>query len=184
MAHAACRPLACVLPGLPVAQGDIVGLGDVVGLDGSEPQAQALASLPQQLEGVGGGALRGGALRISPVFLDEVGLQGCGDFVGRLQRVVDSPVPCSVVNHGASIAPLRASGVLGTLQTYLLVVDDVLPPWRRDRLSQPGRLTVMRRTPATGHPRGLCLPPEHGDLVTEDQDLGPAGLRPARKSLA
>ena len=91
-----------------VAQGDLVGLGDVVGLDGSESHAQALASLPQQLEGVGGGALRGGALRISPVFLDEVGLQGCGDFVGRLQRVVDGPVPCSVVNHGASIAPLRA----------------------------------------------------------------------------
>jgi hypothetical protein len=43
-----------------------------------------------------------------------VGLQGCGDFVGRFQRVVDGPVPCSVVNHGASIAPLRASGVLGT----------------------------------------------------------------------
>ncbi len=97
-----------------VALGDLVGLGDVVGLDGSESHAQALASLPQQLEGVGGGALRGGALRISPVFLDEMNLQGCGDFVGRLQRVVDGPVPCSVVNHGASIAPLRASVVLGT----------------------------------------------------------------------
>ena len=103
-----------MLPGLSVAQGDFVGLGDVVGLDGSESHAQALASLSQQLEGVGGGALRGGALRISPVFLDEMGLQGCSDFVGRLQRVVDGPVPCSVVNHGASIAPLRASGVLGS----------------------------------------------------------------------
>ena len=40
------------------------------------PPAQVLASLPQQLEGVGGGALWGGVLRISPVFLDEVGLQG------------------------------------------------------------------------------------------------------------
>jgi hypothetical protein len=30
-----------------------------------------------------------------------VGLQGCGDFVGRLQRVVDGPIPCSVVTHGA-----------------------------------------------------------------------------------
>jgi len=103
-----------MLPGLPVAQGDLVGLGDVVGLDGPQPHAQVLTSLPQQLEGVGGAALRGGALRISPVFLDEVGLQGCGDFVGRLQRVVDGPVPCSVVNHGASIAPLRASAVLET----------------------------------------------------------------------
>ena len=90
-----------------VAQGDLVGLGDMVGLDGPESCAQALAGLPQQLEGVGSGALRSGALRISPVFLDEVGLQGCGDFVGCLQRVVDGPVPCSVVNHGVSIARLR-----------------------------------------------------------------------------
>jgi hypothetical protein len=87
-----------------IAQGDLVGLGDVVGLDGSQPLAQALASLPQQLKGVGGGALRGGAFWISPVFFDEVGLQGCGDFVGRLQRVVDGPVPCGVVNHAASMA--------------------------------------------------------------------------------
>jgi hypothetical protein len=32
-----------------IAQGDLVGLGDVVGLDGSQPLAQALAGLPQQL---------------------------------------------------------------------------------------------------------------------------------------
>jgi hypothetical protein len=67
-----------------VAQGDLVGLGDVVGLDGPQSLAKAFASLAQQLEGVGGRALWGGALRISPVFFDEVGLQGCGDFVGRL----------------------------------------------------------------------------------------------------
>src|SRR6266571_4050704 len=107
---AASGTLTCALPGLPVAQGDLVGLGDVVGLDGSQSLAQAFARLPQQLEGVGGGALRGGALRISPVFLDEMGLQGCGDFVGCLQRVVDGPVPCCVVNHVASIARQRASG--------------------------------------------------------------------------
>jgi len=90
---------------LRVAQGDLIGLGYVVGLDGSQPLAQALASLPQQLEGIGGGTLRGAALRVGPVFLDEVGLQGGGDFVGRLQRVIDGPVPCYVVNHAASIAP-------------------------------------------------------------------------------
>ena len=73
---------------LSVAQGDLVGLGDVVGLDGPESHAHALASLPQQREGVGGGALRGDALRISPVFLDEMGLKGGSDFVGCLQRVV------------------------------------------------------------------------------------------------
>src|SRR5579862_7246118 len=92
-----------------VAQGDLVGLGDVVGLDGPESCAQPLAGLPQQLKGVGRGALRGGTLRISPVFLDEMGLQGGGDFVGRLQRVVDGPIPRSVVNHRVSIAPPRAS---------------------------------------------------------------------------
>jgi hypothetical protein len=33
-----------------VAQGDLVGLGDVVGLDGSQSLAKALASLPQELD--------------------------------------------------------------------------------------------------------------------------------------
>jgi hypothetical protein len=37
------------------------------------------------------------------MLLDEVSLKGRGDFVGRLQRVVDGPVPCGVVNHVASI---------------------------------------------------------------------------------
>jgi hypothetical protein len=81
-ASAACRTLASALSATLGAQGDFVGLGDVVGLDGPESCAQAFAGLPQQLEGVGGGALRGGTLRISPVFLGEVGLQGCGDFAG------------------------------------------------------------------------------------------------------
>jgi len=42
-APAMCRTLACALL---VAQGDLVGLGDVVGLDGPESCAQALAGLP------------------------------------------------------------------------------------------------------------------------------------------
>src|SRR5580700_3920488 len=96
------------LPRLPVAQGDVVRLGDLVGLDGPEPLAQALAGLPKQLEGIGGRARRRGTLRIGPVFFDEVGLQGCGDFVGRLQRVVDGPVPCCVFNHAASIPSQRS----------------------------------------------------------------------------
>jgi hypothetical protein len=32
-----------------------------------------------------------------------VRLKCCSDFVCRLQRVVDGPVPCGVVNHTASI---------------------------------------------------------------------------------
>jgi hypothetical protein len=33
-----------------------------------------------------------------------VRLERCRDFVRRLQRVVDGPIPCSVVNHVASIS--------------------------------------------------------------------------------
>ena len=76
----------------------------MVCLDGPQSLPYALASLPQQLEGVAGRTLRGGTLWVSPVFLDEVSLEGCRDFVGRLQGVVDGPVPRGVVNHVASIA--------------------------------------------------------------------------------
>ena len=84
--------------------GDPVGLGDAIGLDGPESLSQMLPSLPEQLERVARSARRSGALRISSVFLNEVSLECCRDFVRRLQRVVDGPVPCSVVNHVASIA--------------------------------------------------------------------------------
>jgi hypothetical protein len=59
--NAACRmPHAYLrVAWLSVAQGDLVGLGDVVGLDGPQPHAQVLTSLPQQLEGVGGGGSAG-----------------------------------------------------------------------------------------------------------------------------
>jgi len=46
--------------------------------------AETLASLPQELERVGEGALRSGALRISVVLLGEVCLKGRSDFVGGL----------------------------------------------------------------------------------------------------
>src|ERR1700759_3013584 len=88
---------------LLVTQGDPVGFGDAVGIDGPQSLAQPLTSLAQELERVGGGVLRGGAVRVRPVFLDEVGLQRGSDFVGRLQRVVNGPVPCDVVYHAASI---------------------------------------------------------------------------------
>ena len=100
------------------AEGYLVGVGDVVGLDGSQAQPQALASLPQQLEGVGRGTLRGGALRISAVFLDEMSLQSGGDLVDRLQRVIDSPVSCCVVNHAASI-PCPPGHGRGTERSHL-----------------------------------------------------------------
>lgn len=61
----------------------------MVGLDGAQPPAQTLPGLPQQPERDGGRALRGGALRISAVLLDEMGLQGRGHFIRRLQRLVD-----------------------------------------------------------------------------------------------
>src|SRR5207253_2840124 len=55
------------LAGSWVPQRDPVRPGDAAGLDGSQSLAQTLASLPQELERVGEGALRGGALRISLV---------------------------------------------------------------------------------------------------------------------
>jgi hypothetical protein len=64
---------------------------------------QALTGLPQQRERVGGRAPRGSPIRVSAVLLDQVRLKRGGDFVGRLQHVVDGPVPCGVVNHGPSI---------------------------------------------------------------------------------
>src|ERR1700730_2378879 len=131
-----------------VAQGDLVGLGDVVGLDGPESCAEALASLPQQLEGVGGGALRGGTLRTSPVFLDEVGMQGCGDFYDRLQRVLDGPIPPSVVNHRVSIAPPRVSGPRGTRATlcfWPVPRSACSGTARRDRQRPAGRRIVSWR---------------------------------------
>ena len=63
------------------------------------PPAQVLASVPQQLEGVGGGLCGAAPSGSAPVFLDEVGLHGCGDFVGGLQHVVAVPIARSVVNH-------------------------------------------------------------------------------------
>jgi hypothetical protein len=53
--------------------------------------------------------LRGSALRVSTVLLNEVSLKGCGDLVGRLERVVNSQVPCGVVNHTVSIAATGGS---------------------------------------------------------------------------
>jgi hypothetical protein len=65
-----------------------------------EDVTQTLAGLPQEFEGVGGGALRGSAIRISAMLLDEVRLKRCSDFVCRLQRMVDGPVPCGVQRRG------------------------------------------------------------------------------------
>jgi hypothetical protein len=85
------------------AQGDPVRSGDTVRLDGPQSFTEALPGLPQQLEGVGGGVLRSGTIGISPVLLDEMCLKGGSDFVGCLQRVVNSAIPRGVVNHTASI---------------------------------------------------------------------------------
>jgi hypothetical protein len=39
-----------------------------------------------------------------------MGLQGGGNLVDRLQRVIDGPVSCCVVNHAASIPCPRGHG--------------------------------------------------------------------------
>jgi hypothetical protein len=100
---------------LLVAQRDPVRPGDVIGLNRPQSLTKALASLSQQLERVRGGILGSAAIRISPVLLDEVSLKSRGDFIGRLQRLVDGPVPCGVVNHVASIprSPRIATMIAG-----------------------------------------------------------------------
>ena len=69
---------------LAAAQRDVVGLGDGVGRYGPEPFADTLPSLPEKLERVGERTLRGGALRISLVLFEEMGLEGGSDFVDAL----------------------------------------------------------------------------------------------------
>jgi hypothetical protein len=97
------RDHAGAQPRLSVAQRDLVRFGDLIRLNRSQPFTEALASLSQQNERVGGGTLGGAAIRISAMLLDEVSLNGCGDFVGRLQGVVDGQIPRGVVNHGANL---------------------------------------------------------------------------------
>jgi hypothetical protein len=93
--------------GLLIAQRDVVRRGDVVSLDSAKSFAKTLASLPKKLERVGECALRSGALQISFVLFEEVGLEGRSHFVDRLERVVDGQLPSVVVNHTASIPRSR-----------------------------------------------------------------------------
>ena len=93
-----CGSGIAVSRGSGVASRDLVALGDTVGFDSSQSFTQALTGLPQELERVGGRALRGSPIQVSAVLLDQVRLKRRGDFVGRLQRVIDGPVPCGVVN--------------------------------------------------------------------------------------
>src|SRR6266516_5026869 len=101
------------LAGLWVAQRDPVRLTDAAGLDGSQSLAETLTSLPQELNRVGEGALRGGALRISLVLFDQVRLKGRRDLVGRLERLIDGPFPRAVVHHAAIIPRGRPSNEPG-----------------------------------------------------------------------
>jgi hypothetical protein len=101
-------------PGPLVAQRDLVGFGDGVGLDGSEPSAEALAGLAQELERVGRGTRRGSAFRVGPMLFDQMRLQGRGDFIGRLERMVDGLVPRRVVNHAANVNTLPGARVAKT----------------------------------------------------------------------
>src|SRR3984957_9664773 len=87
-----------------VAQGDPIRLGDVICLDRAPSFAQPFAALPQRVARVDRSPLGGAALGSFPGFFDEVCLQGRRYFVRGLQRVVDRPVPCVVVNHEVSIS--------------------------------------------------------------------------------
>jgi hypothetical protein len=95
------------------AQGDRVRPGDAVSPDGPQSVAEALPGLPEELEGVGGGVLSSGPVGISAVLFNEVRLKGGSDFIGCLQRLVNSPVTCGVVNHAASIPATRRHHIAG-----------------------------------------------------------------------
>ena len=82
----------------------MVGFGDDVRLDGSESMAKALASLPQEIERVGGGTPRSSALWIGPMLFDEMRLKSSSDFIGSLKGMVDSLVAGSVVNHAGNVS--------------------------------------------------------------------------------
>jgi hypothetical protein len=71
------------LSGPLVAHGGVVGFRDDVRIDGSEPLAEALASLPQEVERVRGGTM-GAVLWVRSMLLDEMRLKGRGDFIRRL----------------------------------------------------------------------------------------------------
>src|SRR6266576_5404682 len=70
---------------------------------GSQSLAETLASLPQELERGGEGALRSGALRIGVVLFDEACLKSRSDFGGRLERLIDGLFPRDAVNPLAGI---------------------------------------------------------------------------------
>ena len=74
---------------------------------GSQSLAETLASLPQELERGGEGALRSGALRIGVVLFDEACLKSRSDFGGRLDRLIDGPVPTRCRRLLASIPRSR-----------------------------------------------------------------------------
>jgi hypothetical protein len=124
------------------------------------PWPRPLASLPQELKRVGEGAARSGALWISLVLFDQVCLKGRSDFVGRLERLIDGPLPRDVVHHAA-----------------------IIPRGRR-RLRWPDQ-ELSRRRPAPVEPH--VLSPEAPAAVAVRARLGGGGRRswpPRRPVLA
>ena len=154
------------------AQGDVVGFGDGVGLDRSEPVAKALASLPEQIEGVGGRTPRGRAVWVGAVLLDEVRLKSRGDFIGSLERLVDCLVPSSVIDHTANVntrrdAPPRdyTSRMAGHHERVdtkdgsirRRVMDD---PWQDPSTFLHIHSVLARRINSGEYPAGAKLPTE------------------------
>jgi hypothetical protein len=134
------------LAGSWVAQRDLARLADVASLDGSQSLAETLAGLPQELQRVGEGALRSGALRISLVLFDQVRLKSRSDFIGRHERLINGPVPRDVVHHAAIIPRGRPSQrVPGTERSQLR--GPHMPTERRTRIDAPGQ---------PGSHRGRC----------------------------
>jgi hypothetical protein len=62
------------------------------------------------------------------MLFDEVGLQCGGNFVDRLERLVDGPFPSSVVNHDASIRRARR-GSLAELASLIRIGSSWAALW-------------------------------------------------------
>jgi hypothetical protein len=125
------------LAGSWVAQRDLVRFGHVARLDGSQSLAETLAGLPQELQRVGEGALRGGALRISLVLFDQVCLKGRSDFIGRHERLINGPFPRDVVHHAAIIPAAARATSPGTERSQQR--GPHMPTERRTRGDAPGQ---------------------------------------------
>ena len=72
---------------------------DIAGFDAPQSLAQPFAGMPQQLEGIGRRIRADTGIEVRAVFFDQMGLQGRGYFVRRLQSLADRLLALVVICH-------------------------------------------------------------------------------------